>query len=267
MRQSQGESIWGNINLSIEIALNVYQIYADNGKGIMVKANDKHNLSESTLEKGVKDSEGNVYFDEETQKYPMLEILQNREIQTKAALAAIEQQRQELLNGKSITDFDLNDFIGKHDPPENVKEEVRNGIYFTLDNDEVGFAVHEAVVSNTMSTFATDFAIKDGEYFHFDMAHSAIPIVELKETFPEVEALVISEDSLYATLNENFPYYVKQYNEACTEERQMPNVTSATNLFLAMQLKGEREQPNVGADELDYAHDDYGEEVDFAFEQ
>lgn len=34
--QPQGESIWGNINLCIEIALDIYFMIGENGEGIVV---------------------------------------------------------------------------------------------------------------------------------------------------------------------------------------------------------------------------------------
>ena len=36
MQQPQGASIWGNINTCVEIALNVYYIYAEHGEGIVI---------------------------------------------------------------------------------------------------------------------------------------------------------------------------------------------------------------------------------------
>ena len=60
--QPQGESIWGNINLCIEIALDIYFMIGENGEGIVVpKECAEEVFSEKTVEAG-KEADGCLYY-------------------------------------------------------------------------------------------------------------------------------------------------------------------------------------------------------------
>ena len=53
MQQPQGASIWGNINTCVEIALNVYYIYAEHGEGIVIgKEKAEQTISAKAVEAG-----------------------------------------------------------------------------------------------------------------------------------------------------------------------------------------------------------------------
>jgi len=53
----QGDSIWGNINTAVEIAVNVYYIFAENGEGIMIpKDKAKDAISEKAAAAGMEDN-------------------------------------------------------------------------------------------------------------------------------------------------------------------------------------------------------------------
>ena len=253
MRQPPSESIWGNINTCAEIALNVYMIYAEHGKGIMVMGDEETSLSNNALKMGSKEEDGNIYFDENTQDIPIYEILQQRMAKCKAIEISTMKQIKEIeRDGKLL----LTDYFGECSPPSNGKDKVRNGIYFTKDPKGENFAVHEAVAEYFLSPFATDFAKKEGDYYFFDERAVAIPLFELKNVFTEVEALVISEDSLYSTLNANFSTYVAMYNGIVPKDSRIPMSESVQNLFLSSQL-------NHADNEPDYDEEfSYGEEVD-----
>lgn len=77
--QPQGESIWGNINLCIEIALNIYYICADKGAGLVIPKDYASDFfSEKTVAAG-KESDGCLYYEEmETMDLPAYEIMQKQ---------------------------------------------------------------------------------------------------------------------------------------------------------------------------------------------
>ena len=48
--QPQGDSIWGNINLCIEIALNIYYLCGEKGEGIVIpKEQAEKDISPETV--------------------------------------------------------------------------------------------------------------------------------------------------------------------------------------------------------------------------
>ncbi len=60
--QPQGGSIWGNINLCIEIALNIYYIVGNHEEGIMIpKKHAEETFSDKTVAAG-KESDGCLYY-------------------------------------------------------------------------------------------------------------------------------------------------------------------------------------------------------------
>ena len=60
--QPQGDSIWGNINLCIEIALNIYYLCGEKGEGIVIpKEQEEKDFSPETVAAG-KESDGYLYY-------------------------------------------------------------------------------------------------------------------------------------------------------------------------------------------------------------
>ncbi|MGN0305567.1 MAG: hypothetical protein ACI4DN_01575 [Lachnospiraceae bacterium] len=65
--QPQGESIWGNINLCIEIALNIYYLLGERGEGIAIpKDHASQYFSPETVLAGKEKGEYLYYPQEET---------------------------------------------------------------------------------------------------------------------------------------------------------------------------------------------------------
>ena len=204
----QGESIWGTINTCTEIALNIYMIIARDADGIehtgimARKETAEKNLSAKAVRMAEQDGDW-LYYDENTKDIPMFEVLQRKMAACKRVETAVMEQMEEIKrNGR----LNLTDYFGECNPPMETPQggvvdrlHIRNGIYFTQDDHEMKFAVHEAVADNFMSPIATEFGQKQGEYLFYDMTASAIPLNELKNVFDETEALIVSEDSLYAT--------------------------------------------------------------------
>lgn len=278
MNQPTGESIWGNINTAFEIALNIYAIVAKDEKGlehegIMVpKSKAKEVLSPKAMSMAEQDGDW-LCYGEDTKDIPMYEMLQRRVAACKRMeTKAIDMMAEIRRDGK----LSLTDYFGECAPPKQAANnadqlhQVRNGIYLIHSDGEDYFAVHESVADNFMSDMSEAFGRKDGEYFYYDLTAAAIPLFELRQIYEEVDGLIVSEDSLLATLNANFKSYISYYNELVQEEAKIPPVEAPTGLFLQKQLDREaqglesrpREEPETEQNALAS-----GEEAeDFGFE-
>jgi len=239
--QPQGDSIWGNINTVVEIAINVYYIFAENGEGIMIpkeKAGDI--ISEKAASMGKEDNGYLCYGRDENMEIPMYEVLQKR-------VDACERIRQKALEQmeeiKREGNLRLTDYFGECDPPGTTPEgkadnhqKVRNGIYFVETGDMAYFAVQETVADNFLSPMACVAGEKKDGYIYYDLTTSAIPLNELRQVYSEIDSLIVSEDSLKATLVASFPTYLSAYNSIVQEEARIPPIEAPVALFLQQQL-------------------------------
>lgn len=270
-QQPHGESIWGTINSCVEIALDIYMIIAKDANGIehsgimARKDTAEKNLSPKAVSMAEQDG-GWLCYDENTKDIPVYEVLQRKMAACKRAEAAIMQQIEEIRRDGKVS---LSDYFGECRPPVETPHgeavdllPIRNGIYFTQDNHEMLFAVHEAVADNYMSPAAAEFGQRHGEYLYYDLMASAIPISELKNVFTETEALVMSEDSLYATLNHRFQAYVSQYNHCMPEESRIPKADAPEGLFLSVQLEAAKESAEETGQAIPL-EPDFNEETSF----
>lgn len=272
--QPSGESIWGNINTCMEIALDIYMIIAkdENGiehHGVMArKSTAEKNLSSKAVSMAEQDGEW-LCYDENTKDIPMYEVLQRRVAACKKIESAALKEMAEIKRDGKLS---LTDYFGECLPPTQTQHGpvadmlyIRNGIYFTQDGNEMQFAVHEAVADNYMSAMAAEFGRRQGDYLFYDLATCAVALNELKNVFDEADALIVSEDSLYATLHKHFPAYTSVYNEMMQEEYQVPYVDGPTELFLQAQLeavKSEAEESQP-AHEAEHSESDFNEEVGY----
>lgn len=82
--QPQGDSIWGNINLCIEIALNIYYLCGEKGEGIVIpKEQAEKDFSPETVAAG-KESDGYLYYPKgEAMEMFRQEMLQKRLVMIK----------------------------------------------------------------------------------------------------------------------------------------------------------------------------------------
>lgn len=270
-QQPHGESIWGTINSCVEIALDIYMIIAKDANGIehsgimARKDTAEKNLSPKAVSMAEQDGDW-LCYDENTKDIPVYEVLQRKMAACKRAEAAIMQQIEEIRRDGKVS---LSDYFGECRPPVETPHgeavdllPIRNGIYFTQDNHEMLFAVHETVADNYMSPAAAEFGQRHGEYLYYDLMASAIPISELKNVFTETEALVMSEDSLYATLNHRFQAYVSQYNHCMPEESRIPKADAPEGLFLSVQLEAAKESAEETGQEIPL-EPDFNEETGF----
>ena len=98
----------------------------------------------------------------------------------------------------------------------------------------------------------------------------ALPLYELKEVFPECQEIIISEESLYATICTHYPAYRERYNALVAQGQQIPQIDAPVNLFLQEQLdRGQTEAEKETVYEEAFAEeadeDEYGEQVDYGF--
>ena len=277
MSHPNGESIWGNINTTIEIALNIYAIVATDKsgierEGIMVpKDKAKEVLSEKAISMAQQDGDW-LCYGEDTKDIPMYEMLQRRVAASRRMEAKAMEMMEEIRNNGKLN---LTDYFGECPPPVEQEKsdilpvQVRNGIYFVQSEGQDFFAVHEAVAYSFMSDVAVSFGKRQGEYLLYDLTTAAVPLFELRQLYEEVNDLIVSEDSLLSTLNTNFRAYVLYYNELLQEEAKIPPVNAPVSLFLQKQLDRSANEPKHVEFKEDITKEfhNHGEEAeDFGYE-
>lgn len=277
MNHPSGESIWGNINTALEVALNIYLIMATDEtgmerEGIMIpKDKAKEVLSDKAISMAEQDGDW-LCYGEDNKDIPMYEMLQRRVAACKRMEAkAVEMMEDIRRDGK----LRLTDYFGECAPPAQQESDstppvpVINGIYFVHSGGQDFFAVHEAVADNFMSDMAVAFGNRQGEYLLYDLTTAAVPLFELSQIYEEVGDLIVSEDSLLSTLNTNFKTYVLYYNELLQEEAKIPPVNAPVSLFLQKQLDRSANEPesmDFKEDTAKERHDHSEEAEDFGFE-
>lgn len=279
--QPQGESIWGNINLCIEIALDIYFMIGENGEGIVVpKERAEEVFSEKTVEAG-KEADGCLYYPKgDTMEMPLYEMMQKRAaLARKMEIAAAKQMEQIRGNGSGAADS----LFAKIAPPAETEYVIccaRDGIYLTGGN-EMQLLVAEQLAEHFLTPYACEFARNENGYYHFPLQAGAIALHELKTVFPECKEWIISEESLNATICQCYPTYRTDYNAIVSEQEQIPGVKAPINLFLQEQLDQEKSQmqnteqeeklqefeENMTQEESQgYEEDDeYGEQIEFGY--
>lgn len=238
MLYSEGDSMWGNIDTRVEIATNIYYVCAEHGEGVMVQKDVALKvLSPKAVTLGMEDNGCLWYGRDDNADIPIYEILQKRvalcrriEAKTLEQIREIEEDGQLRLTG----------YFGECPPPKEIDtaspQKVRNGIYFVGQGQEGRFAVHRAVADNFMSPMACEFGTCQDEYLYYDLTTCAIPIYELSQIFEEVKAIILSTESLCATIYKNFSLYFSSYNAAVPEEEQIPAVSGPAGPFLKRQV-------------------------------
>ncbi len=234
----------------------------------MVRKNAvKDTLSEKAATMGREDGDW-LCFDEDKKDIPVYEVLQRRMALCRRMEAVVMKQMEEIRRDGKLS---LTDYFGECVPPVETPAgrvddmlHVRNGIYMTQDGESMKFAVHEAVADNFMSPMAAECGSRQGDYLFYDTTSSAVMLNELKNVFDEVSALVISEDSLYATLDQKFPAYKQLYNACVPKEEQIPEADAPAELFLAVQLEAARDREEQESRlEEEEKEEEFGEQIDY----
>ena len=241
-------------------------------EGVMIRKNAvKDTLSEKAAAMGREDGDW-LCFDEDRKDIPVYEVLQRRMALCRRMESVVMKQMEEIRRDGKLS---LTDYFGECAPPVETPAgrvddmlHVRNGIYMTQDGESMKFAVHEAVADFFLSPMAAECGSRQGDYLFYDTASSAVMLNELKNVFDEVSALVITEDSLYATLDQKFPAYKQLYNACVPKEEQIPEVDAPAELFLAVQLEAardreEQESRPVEEERLEEQEEEFGEQIDY----
>lgn len=271
--QPQNGSIWGNINLCIEIALNIYYIVGEHGEGIMIpREHAVSNFSEKTVAAG-KESEGCLYYPKgETMDMLLYEMLQKRAATARKVELAATAQMADIRRKEQGAVSALFEGIRPPTCSEPELKCIREGIYMTGGQDPL-LAIHEKIV-HFMSPYACEFGRNENGYLYYTLQSAAIPLYDLKEVFSECREMVLSEESLCATICTHYPAYREEYNAVVPEEERIPQISAPANLFLQEQLdraqaagEGMQEeiqeemQIKMRGEERD--EEDYGEQVDW----
>ena len=268
MQQPQGAAIWGSINTCVEIALNVYYIYAEHGEGIVFsKEKASQALSAKAIEAGKEDGEYLYYGKDDTMDIPLYEMLRKRLEFSRRLEEQLVKQMEEIKHHGRIS---LPEYFGECPPPVEGETtyKVRNGIYFlnTKDQNEdrpVEFAVEKTIAENFLSPMAYEYGEERNGYLYYSGTSSAIPLYELRGIFRECQDCIASEVDLISTLCEQYPAYRDSFNKMVPEAEQIPESNGTQGAFLVWQ-KEKDEIREEGP--MNQSNDDYGENVDYGYE-
>jgi len=268
--QPQGDSIWGNINLCIEIALNVYYLCGEHGEGIAVsKEHAEENFSSKTVAAG-RESDGYLYYPKgEAMEMFRYEMLQKRADMVKKMELAVADQMEAIGKGGQEAAMAFFQNIEPPEASEESRKRIWNGIYI-LNEGEPQLLIHERIAEHFMTPYACEFGRQENGYFYYTLQSAALPLYELKGKIPECGEMIVSEESLCATICTHYPAYRERYNAIVPKEEQIPQVHAPENLFLQEQLDRAQETVEKTAQEDETEEetyeDDYGEQVDYGFE-
>ncbi|MFI3226515.1 MAG: hypothetical protein R3Y09_03790 [Clostridia bacterium] len=262
MNKSNMESIWGNVNTCVEIALNIYEIYAQYGNGIVVGKGDQTILSDKALSLGIENGDY-ITFDESIKDVPMYEVLKQKLAENQAMQAEIYEKMQDI---EKYGKYRYPQYFGEIPTPDHAVDEICLGVYMTETDEGSMFAVHKGIAKDYMTEMSTEIGIEQGEYLFYDLKTASMPLFELSKIFSEVDAMILEKDSLYATLTSRFTAYVEDYNELVGALEQIPCVNAPPFLYLESQIKQASVDLSCYVDDFEQLND-YGEEVDdFGFE-
>ena len=197
------------------------------------------------------------------------EMLQKRLVMIKKMeLAATEQMEAVRKGGQAAALARFQDIEPPGDREEN-KKRIWNGIYI-LNGEEQKIAVHERIAEAFLTPYACEFGRRENGYFYYTLQSAALPLYELKGVVPECQEMIVSEESLYATICTHYPAYRERYNALVAQEQQIPQIDAPANLFLQEQLdRGQTEADEETVHEEAFAEeadeDEYGEQVDYGF--
>lgn len=184
--QPQGDSIWGNINLCIEIALNIYYLCGEKGEGIVIpKEQAEKDFSPETVAAG-KESDGYLYYPKgEAMEMFRQEMLQKRLVMIKKMeLAATEQMEAVRKGGQEAALARFQDIEPPGDREEN-KKRIWNGIYI-LNGEEPQVAVHERIAEAFLTPYACEFGRRENGISIIPCKVQALPLYDLKGVVPDV---------------------------------------------------------------------------------
>ncbi|MDR2888767.1 MAG: hypothetical protein LBV33_02880 [Lachnospiraceae bacterium] len=102
MQQTPGDSIWGKVNQCVEVAIEIFYLWGERGKGLAVsKEYAEKNLSAQTVAAG-KEEDGRLYYEiGDTIDAPLMEILGKLDLTKKVFVPGEVQEQMRLRQEES----------------------------------------------------------------------------------------------------------------------------------------------------------------------
>ena len=260
-------SIWGTILSCFEIALNVYQVVAVKGEGLMIP-NDKAEelLGEKALFQG-KAKDGFVHFDKGSpgETAAAYELIKDGHITDPEVIAQYGTPEEIEADGRFLNpDY----FGGLPEPDETpwgtiaTKTPIDNGVYFLSTGGRSGIAVHKTVSEYCMSEHAhSEDRPPKGDYYFYDLnGDAAIAVFELSFVRPKVLELITSWESLMQTLAAEFPDYTDHWNHQAGQDAMICDRPAPLFMFLQQQLDQAAKAPVTEAGSEEAAPDQFFEQ-------
>lgn len=256
------ESIWGTVNLMIEIALHIYMVYAENGSGIVMPKEKADQFSQETVKQAVEDGDKLYFKSGAPMDAVMGELLEKRRILAKKVedqCARFMQMQKE----KGAAN------MGTLPAPSEKGElrNIKNGIY--MSKEEKKIFIHKDLAEVYLSPYALEFSEIDNGYYCFSGNAVSIPFYELRSCFPEIKDMIVQEESLLTTLNTNYQAYVERMNSVLPDAEKIPRTDGVPNLFLQSQLDRLEPIEAEGKPEEEMVFEEmeeFGEKIEYAFE-
>ena len=237
-------SIWGTILSCIEIGLNIYQVVALNGEGLMVKSDDiEDRLGWSVIKGETKD--GYVHFDKGSagEQAAAYELIKRGHITDPEVIEQYGTPEEIEANGEYTDPA----YFGSLPEPGGIPDHwgapkettpIDNGVYFVAGEHGSGIAVHTKVAFHVMSDYAQDedFLKLDKYRFYALDKEAAIAVFELSGSHPKVLDLITSWESLMHTLAAEFPDYTQFWNDNSEPEYMITDTPAPSFMFLQRHL-------------------------------
>jgi len=238
-------SIWGTILSCVEIGLNIYQVVAEKGRGLMI-AEDAANklLSEKAIAQGeVADCFVQYAENSPGAQAAAYELIKNGHITDPKVV-------EEYGAFEQIDATESSPEIQHHDSlpePDNIPDHwgapkettpIDNGVYFVSGEHGSGIAVHTKVAFHVMSDYAQDEDFLKLEQYRFYALdkEAAIAVFELSSSHPKVLDLITSWESLMHTLATEFPDYTQFWNDNSEPEYMIADTPAPSFMFLQRHL-------------------------------
>lgn len=113
---------------------------------------------------------------------------------------------------------------------------LTNGAILVSNDKDVQISIDKSAAKELMSEAAIALGHTKGWFLCYHGAAAAIPLYELSRNNAEIRDLIVSEESLRATLCGNYPEYVKTHNMNSPPEAQIKDADAPPYLFLQKQL-------------------------------
>ncbi|MDD4493008.1 MAG: hypothetical protein PHV32_01435 [Eubacteriales bacterium] len=263
MDQRPNTSIWGTILSCAEIALNVYQVLAVNGEGLMVSSNKAEELLGSKALFQGKPKNGFIHYEKDSpgEMAAAYELIKNGHITDPEVLEQYGTSEEIEADGKFLNP----EYFGNLPEPEktpwgalNTKTPIDNGVYFLSRDNQTCVAVHKKVSEFCMSDYSRNENTGETDDFYFYELDkgAAIAVFELSATRPKVLDLITSWESLMHTLATDFPDYTDYWNHQASHDTLITDMPAPSNMFMQQHLDRAAQQ-SVTEDEVQAQENDH----------